>query len=69
MSETDEKTDLYEIELDENNYLLEKWRSYNRYLKDSKGTFSIVTPRNKLDIVKELLKLNKIKARLIYFSV
>jgi hypothetical protein len=68
VSETDEKTDLYEIELDENSYLPEKWRSYDRYLEDSGGTFSIITPKNNLDTLKELLKLNKIKARLIYFS-
>ena len=69
VSQTEEKTDLYEIELDERNYLLEKWRSYNRYLKGSGGTFSIVTPKQNLDVLKEYLKLNRIKARLIYFSL
>jgi hypothetical protein len=68
ISESNDWTNLYEIELDENNYILEKWRLFSLYSKKAKGNFSIVLPKDKLEQVKNMLQSNNIKARLIYFS-
>jgi hypothetical protein len=68
MSETDDWTNLYEIELDENNYILEKWRLFSLYSKKAKGNFSIVIPKDNLKQVKNLLQSNNINARLIYYT-
>jgi hypothetical protein len=62
------KTDLYEIELDERNYVLDKWRLFSLYSKKTRGSFSIVTPESKMDLLKDMLKLNQIRAKIIYFS-
>jgi hypothetical protein len=68
MAETTGKKDLYEIELNEHQYTLEKWRLFSLYCKKSKGSFSIITPKEKLDHIKNLLDVNQIHARLIYYT-
>lgn len=68
ISESTWKTNLYEIELDENNYILEKWRLFSLYSKKAKGSFIIVTPKDKLEQVRNMLKSNQISAGLIYFT-
>lgn len=68
VSESSEWTNLYEIELDENNYILEKWRLFSSYSKKAKGIFSIITPKDKLELVKDMLNSNRIQAKLIYFA-
>jgi hypothetical protein len=68
ISESNDWTNLYEIELDEKNYILEKWRLFSLFSKKAKGNFSIVLPKDKLEQVKNMLQSNNIKARLIYFT-
>jgi hypothetical protein len=60
--------DLYEVELDADNIVLEKWQIFSLYSKKSNGSFSIVTPKDNLEKVRNLLKSNQIHAKLIYFS-
>lgn len=60
--------DLYEVELDADHFILEKWRLFSLYSMKSNGSFSIVTPKDNLEQVRNLLKSNQIHARLIYFS-
>jgi len=67
ISKSEEKTDLYEIELDQN-FILEKWRLFSLYTNQLKGTFNIVTPESNLGLVKNALKENQIGAKIIYFS-
>jgi hypothetical protein len=68
ISESSEWTNLYEIELDENNFILEKWRLFSLYSKKAKGIFSIVTPEDKLELIKDMLNSHRIHAKLIYFT-
>jgi len=68
ISESSGWTNLYEIELDENNYILEKWRLFSLYCKKAKGIFSIITPKDKLERVKDMLNSHRIHAKLIYFT-
>jgi hypothetical protein len=68
ISENKGRKNLYEVELDEENYVLEKWKLFSLYSKKSNGKFSIITPENKLELLQDMLKLNQINARLIYFS-
>jgi transcriptional/translational regulatory protein YebC/TACO1 len=62
------RKDLYTVELDAENFVLEKWRLFSLYSKKSNGNFSIVTPKDNLEQVRNLLKTNQIHAKLIYFS-
>jgi hypothetical protein len=62
------RKDLYEVELDANNFILEKWRLFSLYSRKSNGNFNIVTPKENLEQVRNLLKSNQIHAKLIYFS-
>jgi hypothetical protein len=62
------REDLYEVELDKDGYILEKWRLFSLYSKKSNGYFSIVTPKDNLKQVRNLLNTNQISAKLIYFS-
>jgi hypothetical protein len=68
VSESDNKLDLYEIELYEQNYVLEKWRKFSDYSANAKGSFNIVVPNAHLDTLKNMLDLNKIHANIIYFK-
>ncbi|MEA1896909.1 MAG: hypothetical protein U9N53_04520 [Bacteroidota bacterium] len=60
-------TDLYEVELDEN-YKLDKWRIFSLYSIKQKGDFNIVAPENNLHHLKEALKENQIHAKILYFT-
>jgi hypothetical protein len=66
--ETGEKIDLYEIEMHERNYVLEKWRLFSLYSKKGNGSFHIVTPKSNLATLKDMLDVNEIKANIIYFT-
>jgi hypothetical protein len=68
ISEASNRTDLYEVELDEHNYVPEKWRLFSLYSKKTKGNFSIVTPKDNLEQIKNMLRSNQINAKLIYFT-
>jgi hypothetical protein len=62
-------TDLYEVELGmEKQYELDKWRLFALYSHKQKGNFNIVTPEDNLPRLRELLKENEIKAKILYFS-
>ena len=68
-SKADDQIDLYEIELDpEKDGLVDKWRLFSIYTDETQGNLNIVTPKNKLDQIKGLLKENQIRARIIYFA-
>lgn len=67
LSSTPEKTDLYEVELTQD-YKLEKWKLFSLYSNKLKGTFNIVTPQNNLTAIRNKLKENNIKAKIIYFA-
>ena len=68
VSETDGKQNIYEVELDENEYSPKKWRLFSLFSRKANGDFNIVVPENKLDGMKYLLTENKISAKLIYFT-
>jgi hypothetical protein len=67
VSETGDQLDLYEIEIYEQNYVIEKWRKFSDYSYDTNGSFHIVVPKSHLDTLKDILDLNKIHANIIYF--
>jgi hypothetical protein len=67
VSETGDRRDLYEIELYEQNYVLEKWRTFSDYSAEANGSFNIVVPKSNMDTLKNILDLNKIEANLIYY--
>jgi len=67
ISEKEGSVDLYEIEMSERDYQLEKWRLFSLYSLKSKGKFNIVTPKNKIDHLKDMLDEHKIHANIIYF--
>ena len=52
ISEKEGKKDLYEVELNEKDYILEKWKLFSRYSVKSKGSFNIVVPEKNLDLIK-----------------
>lgn len=68
ISEKDGRKDLYEVELSEQEYILEKWRLFSMYSMKAKGSFNLVVPEEQLENIKNLLKENKISARIIYYS-
>ncbi len=68
VSETDDRLDLYEIELYAQNYTLDKWRKFSDYSAHTNGSFSIVVPKSHMDTLKDLLDLNKIHANIIYYT-
>ncbi|MEA1896816.1 MAG: hypothetical protein U9N53_04045 [Bacteroidota bacterium] len=61
-------TDLYEVELEDKNYKLDKWRLFSLYSNKQNGNFNIVAPENNLHHLKEVLKENQISAKIIYFT-
>ncbi|MGW8316184.1 MAG: hypothetical protein ACWGNV_11325 [Bacteroidales bacterium] len=62
-------TDLYEVELGKDqDYKLDKWRLFSLYSLRQKGNFNIVIPEDSLSRLRELLKKNQIKAKILYFS-
>ena len=62
-------TDLYEVELGKDKeYELDKWRLFSLYSHKQKGNFNIVIPEDNLPRMRELLKENQIKAKILYFS-
>lgn len=67
VSETGEGTDLYEIELYEQNYVLEKWRTFSDFSQNANGSFNIVVPKSNMDTLKDMLDLNEIHANIIYY--
>ena len=68
MSEMHGRTDLYEVELDEKSYLPDKWKLFSLYTRKHKGIFNIVTPETNLGVIRELLKLHNINAKILYFN-
>jgi hypothetical protein len=66
-AEMTDHTELYEIEL-EDDYEIDKWLSFSKHLKKSKGYFYIVTPEENLKMVRDLLKAHKIDAKILYFN-
>jgi hypothetical protein len=67
VSETGDQLDLYEIEIYEQNYVIEKWRKFSDYSSDANGSFNIVVPKSHLNTLKDILDLNRIHANIIYF--
>ena len=64
-----ETTELYEVELGKaKEYELDKWRLFSLYSHKQKGNFNIVIPEDNLPRLRELLKENQIKAKILYFS-
>lgn len=62
-------TDLFEVELGRNkDYELEKWKLFSLYSHKQNGNFNIVIPEDNLTRLREVLKENQIKAKIIYFS-
>lgn len=68
IAESTGRTDLFEVELGDEDYVPEKWSLFSLYSKKNKGDFSIITPKDKLEQVRNMVKSNQIDARLIYFS-
>jgi hypothetical protein len=68
VSEKEGSKDLYEVELNDKDYILDKWRLFSRYAIKSQGSFNIVVPEQNLDLIKNLLKENSISARILYFT-
>jgi len=68
VSITEDRQDLYEVELDENDYKLDKWKLFSLYTKKTHGSFNIIIPKNRLDLIKDVLDLNKINANILYFN-
>lgn len=66
-AEMKDHTELYEIELSDD-YEIDKWLSFSKHLKKSKGFFYIVTPEENLKTVRDLLKTNNIDAKILYFN-
>jgi hypothetical protein len=61
--------DLYEVELGkEKEYEVDKWKLFALYSHRQKGNFNIVIPQDNLHRMRELLKENQIKAKILYFS-
>jgi hypothetical protein len=68
ISEVQGRIDLYEVELDEKKYLPDKWKLFSLYTKKHRGHFNIVTPETNLDVIKKLLKLHNIHAKILFFN-
>jgi hypothetical protein len=64
---TDDSTEFYEIDLDQD-FKLEKWKLFSIYLKKQGGTLNIVTPEKNLQLLRTFLNANKIDARILFFS-
>jgi hypothetical protein len=62
------RTDLYEVELDEKKYIPEKWKLFSLYTKKHKGIFNIVIPETNLEVIRKLLQLHDINAKILYFN-
>jgi hypothetical protein len=67
MMQNDRKTELFEVELDED-FELDKWKLFSLYSTKLKGNFNIVAPEEILPKVREVLHSEHINARIIYFS-
>jgi hypothetical protein len=68
MAESDGRVDLYEIEMHERNYTLEKWRLFSLFSRKTNGSLNIVVPKSNLDTLKNMLDDNKIHANIIYYT-
>lgn len=65
--QNDEKTELFEVELDQD-FELDKWKLFSLYTNKMKGNFNIVAPEEILPQVRQVLNTENIKAKIIYFS-
>ncbi|HER10050.1 MAG TPA: hypothetical protein ENO20_14190 [Bacteroides sp.] len=65
--ESDQRTELFEVELDDD-FELDKWKLFSLYTTKMKGNFNIVTPEAILPQVREVLNSENINAKIIYFS-
>jgi hypothetical protein len=67
IADKDDSTDLYEVELNQD-FNPFKWEVFSMYARKLKGTFNIVVPQKNLLMIKNALKDNNIKAKIIYFT-
>jgi hypothetical protein len=67
MLRSDDITELYEIDLDQN-YKLDRWGFFSRWTSKENGSFSIVTPEEHVNPLRSFLKKNNIEARILFFS-
>ena len=64
---TDDSTEFYEIELNQE-FNLEKWKLFSLYLNKEKGSLNIVTPEDNLPQLRSFLNDNQINARILFFA-
>ena len=62
-----DRVELFEVEMGKQ-YHPEKWRLFSLFSNKQKGNFNIVTPEEQLPEMREFLDLNKIDAKILYFS-
>jgi hypothetical protein len=62
-----DRIDLFEVEMGDH-YQPEKWRLFSLFSNKQKGSFNIVTPEEQLPQLRDFLDMNKINAKLLYFS-
>jgi len=62
-----DRIELFEVEMGEK-YHPEKWRLFSLFSNKQKGKFNIVTPEDQLPQIREFLDMNKIDAKILYFS-
>jgi len=67
MLQSEQRTELYEVELDED-FELDKWKLFSLYISKLKGSFNIVAPEELLPQLRDVLNTEEIKAKIIYFS-
>jgi hypothetical protein len=65
--ESPERVELFEVEMGEK-YHPEKWRLFSLFTNKQNGNFNIVTPEEQLPQMREFLDMNKIDAKILYFS-
>lgn len=62
-----DRIELFEVEMGKQ-YHPEKWKLFSLFSNKQKGNFNIVTPEEQLEQMRELLDMNKIDAKILYFS-
>ena len=62
-----DRVELFEVEMGKK-YHPEKWRLFSLFSNKQRGNFNIVTPEEQLPQMREFLDMNKINAKILYFS-
>jgi hypothetical protein len=62
-----DRLEIFEVEMGKQ-YFPEKWRLFSLFSNKQKGNFNIVTPEEQLPQMREFLNINKIDAKILYFS-